>query len=68
MEVEAEATTSEDMARERDAAMNTRPSLCLAYQKVLDIVGSGGLIFKKPKAADTADTPAAAAVPSDAPP
>ena len=68
MEVEAGATTSEDMARERDIAMGVRPSLCLAYQRVLDIVGSGGLIFKKPKAEDAADTPAAAAVPYDGPP
>ena len=45
MEVEAEATTAEDMARERGASMNVRASLCLTYQRVLDIVGSGGLIL-----------------------
>ena len=68
MEVEIEGYTQEQMARARDAAMAMRPSLKLAYNQVLDVIGSTGLVFKKPQPADASDYPAAAAVPSEAPP
>ena len=45
-----------------------RPSLCMAYNQVLDIIGGSGLAFKKPQPDDPSAAPAAAAVPSEAPP
>ena len=67
MEVEIEGYTQEQMAHARDAALDMRPSLKLAYNQVLDIIGSTGLIFKKPQPANTSEYPSVSAVPSEAP-
>ena len=64
MEVEADECTTEQLQHARDAAQDVRRSLYLAYNRVLDIIGSCGLAFKKPQ---PAAAPAAAAVHSEAP-
>ena len=56
------------MTRARDAGLDLRASLHLAYNKVLDLIGPAGLAFKRPMNEDAAAAPAAAAVPVEEPP
>ena len=68
LQAEPEESTPEQMAAVRDAAHNLRPSLFLEFNKVLDGIGSCGLTFKRPGPDDQNAPPAAAAIPSKAPP
>ena len=68
MEVEAVDCTPEELERARQAVHKVRPSLKIMYNQVLDNIGSCGLAFRKPQPADHTAAPAAAAIPSAAPP
>ena len=68
MEVEIPEHSQEELQRARDMGLHIRPSLSVAYNRTLQLVGPAGLVFKMPTDVEATAAPAAAAIPAEEPP